>query len=308
MNIRELDLNLLLVFDAIYRERKISGAAKKLGMSQPAVSNALRRLRDFTGDALFFRSGNVMMPTRAANSLATPIGYALSSVEESLSAVRSFDPFTSTRRFRIGFNDVFRAMLVPALVGLVENEAPNIVLEMVVQDKKPQELQVMLRDGELDTAMLPRALLEEDMSHEVLINDQLILIVRKGHPALEKPVTKETLSKLRYVATSSSHALRQLADEKFEELGVTRQIVCVMPDTSMTPAIIEASDTVGVIGYVLAKQILRDHPITVLNTPLKMPKVAASLAWSKTVDEDQGHKWMRQRIAQIIKSAISMNA
>lgn len=308
MNIRSLDLNLLLVFDAIYRERNISAAARKLGLSQPAVSNALRRLRDFTGDALFFRSGNVMMPTRAANSLAVPIGHALTSVEVSLSAVRSFDPSTSTRTFRIGLNDVFRAMLVPTLVGLVESEAPHVMLEFVTQNKTPQDLQTMLRDGELDTALLPRALLEDDMSHEILLNDQLILVVRHGHQALAKPVTKETLSQLRYLVTDSGQALRQLVEEKFRDFGVERRVVCVMPDTSTTPAIVEASDIVGVVGLVQAKQILRDHPIEILHAPIRLPKVSASLIWPKTANDDQGHKWLRQRITQIIKSAISMNA
>ena len=118
MNIQDLDLNLLRVFHTIYRERSVSAAAEKLNLSQPAISAALRKLRDYTGDALFFRAGNRMTPTRMANALAAPTGRALTILQNSLNAARSFDPSMATRTFRIMINDFFRVVLLPTLVEL----------------------------------------------------------------------------------------------------------------------------------------------------------------------------------------------
>ena len=125
MNIRDLDLNLLLVFDAIYRERSIGAAGERLGLSQPAVSNALRRLRDFTGDALFFRSGAKMVPTRVATALALPVGQALASVSGILTSLSQFDPETTTRHFRVGYNDLYRTILTPTLAKVFAETAPR---------------------------------------------------------------------------------------------------------------------------------------------------------------------------------------
>ena len=307
MNIRQLDLNLLLVFDAIYRERSIGAAAKKLGLSQPAVSNALKRLREFTGDTLFFRAGSAMMPTRTANALAIPIGHALATVEESLSAVRSFDPATSARTFRIGVNDTLRAVVGPALVTLAEREAPNICLEFVAQVESAAKLQAEMRAGELDLGMLPRVVVEDGMSFEVTSNEQLVFIVRRGHWALGEPATKEVMSRLRHVVTGQNNALRALVDERFRKNGLERKAVCLTPDTNEIAAIVEMSDLVGVMGAGVARRHMRDHAIAIFDAPVRLPRVEGCLVWSKGADDDQGHAWLRARIAQIVRTAMAMN-
>jgi len=306
VNIRQLDLNLLLVFDAIYRERSIGAAAQKLGLSQPAVSNALKRLREFTGDTLFFRTGVSMMPTRTANALAIPISHALATVEESLSAVRSFDPATSTRKFRVGVNDTLRDVLAPALVTLVEREAPNIFIEFVAQTMNPQKLQAEIRAGEMDTGMLPRAVLEDGIAFEMTWSEQLVFVVRHGHWALGEPVTREAMSRLRHVVTGQNNALRHMVDEQFRKHGIERLAVCQTPDTNAIASIVEMSDLVGVMGAGVARRHMRDHPIAILDTPIRLPRVDGCLVWSKGAGDDQGHIWLRTRIAQIVRAAMTV--
>ncbi|MES1991642.1 MAG: LysR family transcriptional regulator [Pseudomonadota bacterium] len=308
MNIRELDLNLLLVFDAVYRERSIGAAAQKLDLSQPAVSNALRRLRDFTGDALFFRSGNTMKPTRVATTLALPISHALASVEDILTSVRQFDPETSTRHFRVGFNDLYRSLLAPALANLFEQEAPNAKLEFVLQNPDTPQLLSDIRNGTVETAIMPAAHVDESMSHEALFEEQLVFTVRYNHPALSLPMTRETLNNLRYVVTSETHTARTLVEEALRKAGVTRDIRCVMPDVSIIPGILEVTDLVGVTGLGFIQRHLPDHALTILKAPVALPRIKSSLVWAKNFDEDQGHKWLRNRIGHILKIATSLNS
>lgn len=307
MNIRELDLNLLLVFDAVYRERSTGVAARKLGLSQPAVSNALRRLRDFTGDALFFRAGNTMKPTRVATALALPIRHALASVEGILTTVRQFDAETSTRHFRVGFNDLYRSLLAPALANLFEQEAPHAKLEFVLQSTDTPELLADIRNGTIETAIMPAAHIDDSMSHETLIEEQLVFTVRRNHPALGAPVTKEALNELRYVVASESHTGRVLVEEAMRKAGVTRDIRCLMPDVSMIPSILEVTDLVGVTGLGFVQRHLPDHALTILNAPVALPRIKSSLVWAKSFDDDQGHKWLRSRIGHILKIATSLH-
>tara|TARA_R110002124_G_scaffold150906_2_gene317691 strand:- start:1534 stop:2466 length:933 start_codon:yes stop_codon:yes gene_type:complete len=308
VNIRELDLNLLLVFDAIYRERSIGAAGQKLGMSQPTVSNALRRLRDFTGDALFFRAGNTMKPTRVATALAIPIGQALASVEGILTSVRQFDPATSTRHFRVGFNDLYRMILTPALANLFEQEAPRAKLEFVAQTTDTPDLLNDIRNGTIETALLPFVHVDNTMSHEVLTEEPLVFAVRNGHPALNAPVTKEIMNTMRYVVASDAHAGRLLVEEALRETGVTRDVYCIMPDVSVIPAIVEVTDFVAVMGLGFIRRHMPDHAVTILKAPVNLPKLRSTLAWSAKFDEDQGHKWLRTRIIQILKTATSLHS
>ncbi|MBI1261006.1 MAG: LysR family transcriptional regulator [Rhizobiales bacterium] len=307
MNIRELDLNLLLVFDAIYRERSIGAAGQKLGLSQPAVSNALRRLRDFTGDALFFRSDNTMKPTRVATALALPIAHALASVEGILTTVRQFDPETSTRHFRVGFNDLYRALLTPALAYLFEQEAPNAKLEMVLQSIDATTLLNDIRNGSIETAFIPAAYLDGTMSHKPLVDEPLVFTVRNGHPALSKPITREMLQDFRYVVTSENHTARTLIDNALRKNGIERNVACIMPDVSIIPSIVEVTDLVAITGLGFIQRHMRDHALTILKAPITLPRIKSSLVWSKTYDDDQSHKWLRSRILHTLNTAMSLN-
>jgi len=309
MNIRQLDLNLLLIFDAIYRERSISGAARKLNLSQPAVSNALARLRNFTGDQLFYRSASAMQPTRAANALAVPISHALNAVEFGFSTMMDFDPKTSERTFRLGVNDFMRLMLIPALANTVEREAPHIALNFEREIKSPPQMLDDIRRGEVDLTILPAHVLgnDEDISTEALYSDRLIFVARAGHPAARKRLDDSDLGALKFVTTANSPALKAIIDAEFTNRGVQRRVSCVMPDTITIPAIIEMTDNVGIMGYQYFLRHKQEYAITQLHFPFELPEVQGALFWSKSMDDDAGHQWLREQVAQIMKAALSMN-
>lgn len=302
MNIRDLDLNLLLVFDAIYRERSISAAAKKLDLSQPAISNALRRLRDFTGDALFFRSANQMMPTRVASSLAVPISHALATVEKTLTAVRNFDPATSTRRFRIGSNELFGLMFLPALVNTVEREAPGIRLHIIPQEIDPGHTLASVRSGDLDTGVLLTSVVDETVNHTIVSDEKLVFVASKSHPLAGKPVTVEELRNARHIASYNTPGIRAYLDNTLEQHGIDRRDAMLAPNTISIPAIVEVSDLVAIIGENFVKRYMRDHALAILDTGIELPSLRAALIWSKAADDDLGHQWLRRHIEQILKT------
>lgn len=309
MNIRQLDLNLLLIFDAIYRERSISGAARKLNLSQPAVSNALARLRSFTGDQLFYRSASAMQPTRAANALAVPISHALNAVEFGFSTMKDFDPQTSERTFRLGINDFMRLTLIPALANTVEREAPNIVLDFERDIKSPPQMLDDIRRGEVDLTILPAHVRgnDEDVSVETVYSDRLIFVARAGHPAAKRQLDDSDLGALKFVTAANSPALKALIDAEFTNRGIQRRVSCVMPDTITIPAIIEMTDNVGVMGYHYFLRHKQEYAITQLHFPFELPEVHGALFWSKSMDDDAGHQWLREQVTQIMKAAISVN-
>ncbi len=310
MNIRQLDLNLLLIFDAIYRERSISGAARKLNLSQPTVSNALSRLRHFTDDQLFYRSANAMLPTRAANALAVPISHALNAVEIGFSTMRDFDPKTSERTFSLGINDHMRLMLIPALANVVEREAPNIVLDFQHEIKNPPRMIEDIRRGEIDLTILPAHVHgnDEDISMEVLYGDRLIFAARMGHPAAGKQLDDNDLASLKFVTTAVAPAIRPIVEAEFSKRGIQRKVSCIMPDTITTPAIIEMTDNVAIMGGHDFRRHQQEYAITQLHLPFELPEVYGALFWSKSMDDDTGHRWLREQVAQIMKAAISVNA
>ena len=310
MNIRQLDLNLLLIFDAIYRERSISGAARKLNMSQPTVSNALSRLRNFTDDQLFYRSANAMLPTRAANALAVPISHALNAVEIGFSTMRDFDPKTSERTFSLGINDHMRLMLIPALANVVEREAPNIVLDFQQDIKNPSRTIDDIRRGGIDLTILPAHMHgnDEDISMEVLYGDKLVFAARMGHPVAGKQLDDNDLASLKFVTTGVAPAIRPIVEAEFSKRGIQRKVSCIMPDTITIPAIIEMTDNVAIMGGHDFRRHQQEYAITQLHFPFELPDVHGALFWSKSMDDDPGHQWLRGQVVQIMKAAISVNA
>lgn len=309
MNIQQLDLNLLLVFDAVYKERSISKAAARLDLSQPAVSNALKRLRQFTGDNLFFRAGNAMVPTRAANALAVPVAHALRTVEESLSSLRAFDPATSTRLFKLTINDFLRVTLVPPLTNFLEREAPGIKVEYQARTGTAAAHLDALRRRQTEMSMLPRSAVEglEEISYLPVTTDGLQLAVRAGHPLLAAPVTKEALAGARYVATNNAPFVRAIVDGAFKAEGIERNITCFVPDTTTIPSIVEMTDLIGVIGQNSLARHQRDHALVKLPAPFTFPQIEAGFVWLREADEDQGLQWLRDKAAQILQTALAVH-
>tara|TARA_R110000824_G_scaffold366730_2_gene555606 strand:+ start:134944 stop:135879 length:936 start_codon:yes stop_codon:yes gene_type:complete len=306
VNIRELDLNLLLVFNAIYTERSISKAAAKLGITQPAASNALRRLRAFTGDTLFYKSGSGVAPTRAAATLAVPISYALDTVEKGLSSVRSFDPATSQRTFRIGVNDIIHDVLVPALVSYTRREAPNLMLEFVQQDG--DRAVEMLKGDEIDLALLPNFAIDSSFVSAKLWDDSFVIIVSRHHPIAKKNrLTADDIRELRFVVTTHVKRLRTFIDNAFRAEGIERVTSCAVADTQNIYPLIAVSDLAACVGRFHAERYNTDGNLVMYELPFELPQIEGRITWTKDADEDEGHRWIRERVLEILYSAFKLH-
>lgn len=307
MNFRELDLNLLLVFNAIFSERSISKAARKLGMSQPAVSNALRRLRDFTGDTLFYKSGTGVAPTRAALTLAIPISHALDTVERSLTSVRSFDPQTSHRTFKIGVTDITNPMITPALVSLTRRLAPNIQLEFVMQPGTGSR--EALKRGDFEIAVLSTFALDNELISEVVWNEPFSLIVSRNNPLAANPKpSAEDISKMEFVMSTHVPALREAIDSVFRQNNIERKVVCLLADTQSIYPLVSTSDLAACVGRTMAEHFNQDESLVFLDLPFDLGRVEANVVWTASSDDDDGHRWIREHVIEILRSAFRLHA
>lgn len=306
MNIHELDLNLLLVFNAIYVEKSISGAAKKLGMTQPAVSNALRRLRTFTGDTLFYKSGKGVAPTRAAMTLAIPVGHALDSVERGLSSVRNFDPATSVRHFRIGVSDIIHDVLVPTLVMVTRQQAPGITLEFTLQAKSEKILEALTR-GEYDLALTIGAAASNEHVSTKIWDEPFKIIVGRNNPlAKVNRLTVDMLRDMPFVVSTHVPRLRAFLDEIFKGHGVPRKVACLVADTHNLYTTVAVSDLAACVGANYAEPYAGDGALVMFNLPFDMPSIVGHLTWARQADDDLGHKWIRDRVIEILHSAVKL--
>lgn len=305
MNLNELDLNLLRVFQAIYLERSISKAASRLGVSQPAVSKSLKRLRDFTGDTLFYASGRGVAPTKTAMALAVPVNHALDTVERSLASLRGFDPTTSTRTFRVGVNDLINPILVPALVGVVSREAPGTRLEFVQQSVDgPKE--ALIR-GELDTGFLPGFLVDDTICSDAVWREKFTLIVAKSHPvARHNELSLDALKGLRFTMQTHARNMTAYVDGLFREVGVNRVTSTYVSDIQSVYALVAVSDLAAIVGQNTLEFYNRDDSLASFDLPIELPEIEAHIGWNPTSDADDGHRWLRTHILSILRSAYAM--
>ena len=236
MNVRDLDLNLLRVFDAVLRGRSVTAAAAQLGLTQPAVSNALARLRNVFGDALFLRTPRGMEPTPFARELAGPVRQALALLESALAHGPGFDPATSSRNFRFYMSDLGQIEFLPPLVERLSRIAPNVRLEAVALEL--EDISHALAAGSLDVAMGFLPGLGAPVRRKALFRDPYVCLLRAGHPI-------ETLTRKKFL--EASHALvsyrggHRVIEEALERAGLSRRIVLRVPHFTVVPMVLAMS-------------------------------------------------------------------
>ena len=221
MNWRSIDLNLLVVFDAVMRERSVTRAGRLIGLSQPAMSHALNRLRHMLGDELFVRTPDGMTPTPRAEAIAEPLRNALSEMQLALEPL-TFDPQESDRRFTISLNNFAAVVIGPPLVTAACGEAPGIQLDM--RPSGTLDVADCLDRGEFDLAIGSEELPGERFLSQLLLEDPFVLVMRRGHPASHGPLSAETLASLRYLEISSSGEDIGFLDRWLAARGLARQV------------------------------------------------------------------------------------
>jgi DNA-binding transcriptional LysR family regulator len=291
-----IDLNLLVVFDAIMRDRSVTRAGQRLNLSQPAMSHALTRLRYMLKDDLFVRSPNGMMPTPRAEQLATPIRIALEGLQQSLEPIQ-FDPVKATTTFHVGVDNYAAIVLVAPIAAHVSRVAPGVTLDF--RPSGTLNVPELLDRSELHLAIGPHRAHGERFSLRRLLQDQFVVVHRKGHPAAKaREISTEKLASLPHLEISSA----QFGPE-FVEVSPGRSKSAPRPAMRApflsAPQILATSDLVSVLPLHVARNMTRSHHLVFRRLSRSPKPIEATMMWLRRLDNQPAHAWLRDVISHV---------
>jgi DNA-binding transcriptional LysR family regulator len=300
MHISRIDLNLLVVLDAIYTEGGITRAAEKLHLTQPAISHSLGRLRELFKDELFAREGRAMVPTPLARNLIGPVRDALRKLEVTLNELEAFDPASTQKRFNIAVRDVFESTLLPPLLRRVGRAAPSVDVAAVQVGRR--EIESELAAGTLDAALDVLLPLSDQVRHRRISLDRQVVVARKGHPAVRRGLTLATYLKQHHVLVSSRRSGPGLEDVELSRQGLSRRIRLRCQHYFAACRVVSQTDLVLTMPGTYARIANKQFGNQVLPLPLEMPPLDAYLYWHAGVDNEPANRWLRE---QVVASFVS---
>jgi DNA-binding transcriptional LysR family regulator len=300
-DLSNLDLNLLRVFDAVARERHVTRAAQRLHLSQPAVSNALTRLRLALGDELFLRRPGGVEPTELAVSLTQPVAEVLDRLRETLAAHAPFDPAISDRVFTAGFSEYAEAVLAPPLLAHMATEAPGCLLAIRHADRV-NALELL----EQDESQMVLGMLAEPPSLYTrlrLLPEAFLVLMRPGHPLAEGTMTVEHFSQWPHLLHSPNGSRDGALDIPMREAGFPRRLGAVVAHLSGVPDILKRTDMVMALSARLARQMASIHGLAIRPCPVETKHTRLSLIFHRRFEADQGHAWLRRLLLSVARDA-----
>jgi DNA-binding transcriptional LysR family regulator len=293
MNWDQLDLNLLVTFDAVMQERNLTRAGRRLGLSQPATSHALARLRAALGDELFVRTPEGMQPTQRAEEMAQPVREALR-VLRLATEPRGFDPATSTRAFTLAVDNYAARALVPSLVHSVTEIAPDVTLD--IRPIGYRDVLDMLDGDGVDLAVTGLIEGGERFKCARIMEDDYVAVLDANHPLAETHrLSPEGLAEIPHIAINSKGDDTSFVDEALEEHGLRRKIVARVPVLSIALMLI-GSKRVAVISRRVATDLATICPVVVRELPFTSPRLTLSMLWHRRVDTYEAHRWLREMV------------
>lgn len=298
INWKTFDLNLLMVFDAIMQEKNLTRAGQRLGVSQPAVSHALARLRHMLNDELLVRSPDGMLPTPRAEHIFEAVHQALQELRVTLES-DEFDPFQATRTFTIAANNYAARAIIPGFVRRIAHLAPGVVL-----DVRPIGMLHMLDQldaGTVEIALSPIVEGSGRFKCLGLVEDVYVAIMAHDHPiALESTLTMERLANTPHIAITSSGDDTNFVDDALAEHGLRRHICAKLPLHSLLP-VLTGSPALTVVPRRVALDFMAFHPMTIRPLPFSSPRISLSMIWHRRLDENPAHRWLRNELLQSAK-------
>ncbi|WP_025140879.1 LysR family transcriptional regulator [Achromobacter sp. DH1f] len=296
MDINRLDLNLLKIFDSVYRLRNLSEVAKEVNLSQPAVSHALGRLREALNDRLFVRSPGGFEPTERCERLAPPVRAALETIKDSLMDSSNFRPEDCNREFRLLLSDVGEMLLVPALMSRLREIAPRVKLAIFQAPRVNYEQ--MLQDRKVDIAVGHLNMLRQTMRKQSLFQDGCV-VLRREQVGRSKPLTRE-------VFEQSYHVMIMPPDDPVEEglanLNVSRNVTLRIPNYFALPEVIGTSDLLATVPSRIGRYLGGRASLDIYPVPFPEPVFDVHMYWHMRHDDDQAHTWLREIFLELFQS------
>ncbi len=290
MDIRAVDLNLLKAFDALMNERAVTRAAGRIGLSQPAMSHALARLRSLFADDLFVRTRTTMEPTARAREIAPLVRTAIEHIEAALSLGAGFDPTRSAAIFTAGMAEYAEVALVGQLARAFAREAPGATLRLL--PASGTEIVEQLDRGMIDVAVAYLQNLPAHIDSTVLLRDPFVVVARKGHPATTQPLSLEAYAAQQHVLVSPRGTISGALDRILVDFGLKRRIALLVATYLAVPAALAGSDLVATVPHRTARQIAATAEIAIMPLPIDFA-MTVSMAWHRRAASDPAQAWFR---------------
>ncbi len=311
-SLHELDLNLLVALDALLDEQGVTRAARRMGISQSAMSHTLRRIRDLFGDPILVRARGGMLRTPRAEALVIPLRSALASLARTLADPGEFVPATARRGFRMVSPDLFDVLVLPALLRRLGRQAPGVDLAVAPGYARISE---RLEAGDVDLAIVPvlmgaesfdlGAPMDSDLRQRTLFHDRFRCFLRAGHPALTRSrrISRRTFTALAHVVVSPSGQGLGFVDRVLEEHRMSRRIALRVPQFSTALAIVAQSDLVLTAPRAL-ERCPSPSALVSLAPPVTLPHHAVTMVWHPRFTEHPPHRWLREIVSSVSSSVV----
>ncbi|MES2510633.1 MAG: LysR family transcriptional regulator [Pseudomonadota bacterium] len=299
MNFNTLDLNLLLVFDALMRTRSVTLAGEKIGLSQSATSNSLQRLRDALGDPLFVRTSKGMEPSALAMELEAPIRATLEQLRATLERTRVFDPATATRTFKVLMSDIAQMAHMPLMVSELRRQAPGVSLENIALPLR--EAKEALVSGELDIAMGFLPDLGADFHRQSLFAETWTCVISNDHPSIDKTLTEAQYMDAMHIVYHSTVSIHSILDQllvaQFSSKGIKRKIGLTVPYWSGLASTVAASDLILTAPVGPALSMTKLANVRIVPLPFDLPAIDLCMQWHTRMHRDPANQWFRNLFA-----------
>jgi DNA-binding transcriptional LysR family regulator len=299
VDVSKIDLRLLYTLEAIHRLGTLTAAGDALGLSQPALSHALNRLRDIFNDTLFVRTSRGMRSTPKADALASSARRILATVREELSPSSPFKPESLERTFHLGMTDVGEMVFLPALINHLREQSPKV--NIVSMTLPPRNLAEALEMGTIDMAIGPLPdLTGADLRQQLIFERGFVCLVSSDHPRITKNrLTLSAFLEEPHLVVSSPGRTVEVFERYLDERKLSRRVVLSVPHMLCVPFIIANSDLIATVPQSVGL-VFRDFPgLCVLDPPLETPRIRVALYWSARFSKDPGNAWLRSLIIEL---------
>ncbi len=296
MRFKGLDLNLLVALDALMTQRNLTLAARNINLSQPAMSAAVSRLRDYFRDDLFVMRGREFVPTPRAIELAGPVREALSHIQLSIISRDIFQPENSNRRFRVCLSDFVTLVYFQKVIKRVAQKAPSVSFELIFPDDEPGDL---LRRGDADFLILPDLLLPDTHPKAPLFEEKLVCVGCPTNRQLSRRIALDRYMSMGHVTVRFGRARRPSIEEFFLlDLGLKRREEVVVPTFDLIPSVLRHTHRIATIPLRLATYLAETHPLRVVEVPLPLSTFTETIQWPALHNGDPASIWMRELLLE----------
>jgi DNA-binding transcriptional LysR family regulator len=298
-HLRAVDLNLLTVLNTLLTERSVTRAAARLGMTQPAVSNALSRLRLVFDDELFVRRGKEMALTPRARSLAGPIRQALDLIQSSLSHSDAFD-YQLNHTFRLGFHDFGETVLLPRFLQWLEQLGAGVRLD--IRREPGAALHDEMRFGRVDLVLDRVVISGDEFRKQRVLDLEVVVMVRRDHPTVGQSMTVDEYLALEHVIVEPREGQTNVAEHILAVIARSRRVRAQVPHFLAMPFILSQSNLVGTLPLPQARLFEQYFPVRIVSCPLPVHPIPLFMMWHVSQDLDPAHQWLRRALVEFCSS------